>query len=309
MTENGTFRTSFSGFNKADVLHYIDTLQAHFAEETVRLQTEAENARQQAQQAAADTAAQLAEQQRLRELAEQRAASLSEETGRLQKLVDDHMATNRDLRARLEEANAAAAQGRDLAQRLQRAEAQAQQAVAARDQAVQQAVREQAEALHGQLRQVRADLEKAEQEAAEVGALRADNIRLSQEVATAREQVAAQGRRLEQLQADRDRYASLIGDVGSFIMEIRAMGQQFLETSYKRSESCLDALDDAVTSLEQQMTDTRSDMEQARQELQDHSMAAGLRLDELVQALEDTAAGTVTVKEATGAAPDTTFFR
>ena len=87
------------------------------------------------------------------------------------------------------------------------------------------------------------------------------------------------------------------------------MGQQFLETSYKRSESCLDALDDAVTSLEQQMTDTRSDMEQARQELQDHSMAAGLRLDELVQALEDTAAGTVTVKEATGAAPDTTFFR
>lgn len=291
MAENGTFRTSFSGFHKADVLHYIDTLQAHFAEESARLQTEAEAGRQQAQQAAAAAAEQLAEQQRLRELAEQRAAALSEETGRLQKLVDEHMATNRDLRARLEEVNADAAQGRELAERLQQAQTRLQQEAATREEAVRQAVQEQTEALHGQTRQLRAELESAEQEAAEVAALRADNIRLSQEVATAREQVAAQGRRMERLQADRDRYASLIGDVGSFIMEIRAMGQQFLETSYQRSESCLDALDDAVTSLEQQMADTRSDMEQARQELQDHSMSAGLRLDELVQALEDTAAG------------------
>ena len=28
MGENGTFRTSFSGFHKGDVLNYIDSLQA-----------------------------------------------------------------------------------------------------------------------------------------------------------------------------------------------------------------------------------------------------------------------------------------
>ena len=37
MGENGTFRTSFSGFHKGDVLNYIDSLQARQAEETASL--------------------------------------------------------------------------------------------------------------------------------------------------------------------------------------------------------------------------------------------------------------------------------
>ena len=44
-----------------------------------------------------------------------------------------------------------------------------------------------------------------------------------------------------------------------------------------------------MASLERQMDDNRSDVEQARQELLENSTSAGLRMEELVQALEEAA--------------------
>ena len=97
------------------------------------------------------------------------------------------------------------------------------------------------------------------------------------------------GNRLAELEAENKRYTDMVGDVGTFIVEIRSLGQSFLEAAYKRSEGCLDALDDAVAELECQVGEAKTAMEDARTALSDCSSSAGVRLEELVQKLEDAA--------------------
>lgn len=90
------------------------------------------------------------------------------------------------------------------------------------------------------------------------------------------------------------------------------MGQHFLETTYKRSEQGLEALDDAVSALERQLADNRAEVEQARQDLLDSSTAAGLKLEELMQGLEESAAKAPAVIEkdaGEAAGRDSQFFR
>ena len=53
MAEFGTFRTSLSGFNKKDVLDYIDELQKTHAEELAVLQEERDRLFQENQELAA----------------------------------------------------------------------------------------------------------------------------------------------------------------------------------------------------------------------------------------------------------------
>lgn len=113
-------------------------------------------------------------------------------------------------------------------------------------------------------------------------ALNKENVRLSEENRRF-------GNRLAELEAENKRYTDMVGDVGTFIVEIRSLGQSFLEAAYKRSEGCLDALDDAVAELECQVGEAKTAMEDARTALSDCSSSAGVRLEELVQKLEDAA--------------------
>ena len=298
MSEPGTFRTSMRGFHKGDVLEYIDSMQSLHAEENAQIRTELQEMRQQ-----------LEVEKQLSEELQVKLSAAQEESGCLRKQADEQLAVNESLRLQAESAQKIRKECDALAESL-RTSYDKQTALAGQLESVRHEYEEQLTALRTEnqhLREQASRVIQAEKKAAdlheEAEALRqraASYIQHAEDTAASKEEtekqlqecreaLTKQVKKTEECLAENRRYASLIGDVGSFIMEIRSMGQQFLETSYKRSESCLDALDDAVTALEQQMTDTRSDMELARQELLDHSTSAGLRLDELSQALEESA--------------------
>ena len=298
MSEPGTFRTSMRGFHKGDVLEYIDSLQSLHAEETAQTQMELQEMRQQ-----------LDVEKQLSEELQTKLSAAEEESACLHKQIGEQLAINESLRMQAESAEKVQKECDALAESL-RTSYDKQTALAGQLECVRHEYEDQLTALRSENQNLREQADRviqAEKKAAdlhgEAEALRqraASYIQRAEDTAAGkaetekqlqecREALAEQVEKAEKCLAENRRYASLIGDVGSFIMEIRSMGQQFLETSYKRSESCLDALDDAVTALEQQMTDTRSDMELARQELLDHSTSAGLRLDELSQPLEESA--------------------
>lgn len=93
------------------------------------------------------------------------------------------------------------------------------------------------------------------------------NNRLSAEKLEMTAKAREMDRRCRELTEANERYEKLVGDVGSFIMEIRSMGQHFLDAAYKRSDSCLDAVAGAADRLEQELASCRGNLETARQEL------------------------------------------
>ena len=91
---NGLFRSSFRGFNRQDVLDYIDTLCRENEQQLQALQEQmnAQNAR-------------LVEAEQARAAAEAEIASLTEQNDQLEALIDEHNRANRELRAQIEELN------------------------------------------------------------------------------------------------------------------------------------------------------------------------------------------------------------
>lgn len=261
MADSGSFRSSMGGFNKKDVLAYIDAQQARHAEEAAQMQAELERWRQHCETAEAA----LTEERRSQEALRTAVNTAAEEKQALEKRVELLENAQEDYRRRAAESDDLRRENRRLAEKLEAREQQAQAETAVR---LRELTAER-DALLAKIRENEASRQNDE-----------DRLRAKLEESCGE---------CEKWKAAGQRYQELIGDVGSFIMEIRAMGQRFLETSYKRSESCLDALDDAVASLERQMADNRSDVEQARQELLENSTSAGLRMEELVQALEEAA--------------------
>ncbi|MBQ3133153.1 MAG: hypothetical protein IJC17_02620 [Clostridia bacterium] len=94
MAGNGLFRSSFRGFNRQDVLDYIDTLCRENEQQLQALQEQmnAQNAR-------------LVEAEQARAAAEAEIASLTEQNDQLEALIDEHNRANRELRAQIEELN------------------------------------------------------------------------------------------------------------------------------------------------------------------------------------------------------------
>ena len=296
MADNGTFRTSFKGFHKEDVLSYIDTLQARQSEELAQLQQQLDASRQQA--AEADDGRKEAE--RLREQAEETLLKLQAEITRVSAREEELARTLAELRQNVAETEDLRRENRRLNEKIQMSDETHHAAWEKRSAELEDAWRSRLEQAQAERDAAREELSKQRERIQEESGSREQvQVLLEQERARAAE-----------WEASSRRYEQLIGDVGGFIMEIRAMGQRFLETSYKRSEGCLDALDDAVDALERQLADNRADVEQARQELMDSSTAAGLHMEDLLQALEDAGErASVPVENPAGAAADTAFFR
>lgn len=273
MSDNGTFRTSFKGFHKEDVLSYIDTLQARQSEELAQLQQQLDTSRQQA--AEADEGRKEAE--RLREQAEETLLKLQAEITRVSAREEELVRTLAELRQNVAETEDLRRENRRLNEKIQMSDETHHAAWEKRSAELEDTWRDRLEQAQAERDAAREELSNQRERIQEESGSRVQlQELLEQERACAAE-----------WEASSRRYEQLIGDVGGFIMEIRAMGQRFLETSYKRSEGCLDALDDAVDALERQLADNRADVEQARQELMDSSTAAGLHMEDLLQALED----------------------
>ena len=262
MGENGTFRTSFSGFHKGDVLNYIDSLQARQAEETASLREAVRRAEERAGEAEEKLA------QALRQEEENHTAlqALEEENARLKQQAEERSSEEQSLRLRAAAAEDYQREMRRLSQRLKEQEQRREEELQSRLAACREEESGKRRETQARCDQLQKELEELKQATA---ASRGGRERLEAALKASED-------RCDQLRAALARYEELVGDVGGFIMEIRAMGQHFLETTYKRSEQGLEALDDAVSALERQLADNRGEVEQARQDLLDSSTAAGL---------------------------------
>ena len=277
MAETGFFRTSLRGFHKMDVLHYIDDLQQKQKAELEELQqrlAEADERVSQAETRAEESAA------RLREVEE----SFEQENARLRLKTEEQAAKLESLEQKAAACSAmeeelAGLRFREESCRRMRQEQDAVREELTRLRETGRALREEKEAL---LRQ----LEMSKRMARETGE---QNNRLSAEKVENTVKLRELDRRCRELAEANERYAKLVGDVGSFIMEIRSMGQHFLDAAYKRSDSCLDAVAGAADKLGRELDACRVQLDSARQDLLDQAGAAGVRLEEWVQTLDETA--------------------
>lgn len=267
MSDSGVFRSAIGGFHKQDVLRYIDELQAAHMQELEQLEgqlaavrtelEETKTANQALEQSEAATAA----------TAEQKAAEWDAESAQLQRLIDEQNSANRMLRSQVQET-------REELEKL-------------RSEHVP--LKEQLEAAKREAASLKSRLEEAaahEAAYARQQAAIADLKKRLSETETASRQA---DRRLREAETANSRYAQLIGDVGSFIMEIRSMGQHVLNGAHVRGTEALAAVSGAVTLLQQQMADAALQLETAEQELARDNHGAEQRLEELAQSLSRSA--------------------
>lgn len=277
MAEAGFFRTSFRGFHKMDVLQYIDELQQRQKAELEDLQHRLDEAEKQASQV--ETKA-VQSEERLREVE----GSYEQENARLRLKTEEQASKIESLEQKAAACSVLEKEIADLRLREETCRRMRQEQDAVREELtrLKEANRVWNEEKSALLRQ----LESAKRTVRETGE---QNNRLSAEKLETAAKVRGMERRVQELSEANERYEKLVGDVGGFIMEIRSMGQHFLDAAYKRSDVCLDAVAGAADRLEQELASCRKGLEAARQELLDQAGAAGVRLEEWVRTLDRTA--------------------
>lgn len=282
MAESGIFRTSIGGFNKADVLKYIDDLQMQAQESAHTLQEQLEQAEQRSRQ--------LEEQMQQGALRQaELEASFQQENARLRLQAEESSrklsAANQQIEEleSLKHTNAQLQQELDLCRHKQQDKFYSEQEIIRLKQSCisSQKENQRLETENAELRvslgQMRKKLSECENTASREAEAK------EREWRTQLDKLQAQ---CEELEAVNARYVSMVGDVGNFILEIRAVGQRFLETAYKRSSACLDTVSGVVEALETGLGTCQREMEEVRRELTDQSSVAGMKLEEWVQALE-----------------------
>ncbi|MDD3693711.1 MAG: hypothetical protein PHX02_07430 [Oscillospiraceae bacterium] len=294
MAEFGSFRVAFKGFNKADVLEYIDDLKSLHADETRMLQQQIEKLQE-------TFTANESENSELKSQNEQLVSELNKlnsEAERFKQYVQEKQKYEEDLSRLKREVEVLRQEKKQLFDR----NAAMQEKVTAADE-----LKRQIEALKEENRRFnkcrQSETARIDYATKSISVLKEENKKLRTKLEDAgalaeqlKEQIRQQKKRISELQIHIDnmsesnkRYDVLVGDAGAFIMEMYSMGQHFLEIAYKRSDGCLDEMESSLISLSQQANNAREQVKKARQELLDYGAVAGLRLDELMQSLEDSA--------------------
>lgn len=296
MAENGSFRTGIGGFNKTDVLNYIDALQTEHTAVLGQREEELELCRSQLAEAQQRlTEAEQALQQNTEQLAallekaeEQRiqletAAQQEREAEQARQAAEQLVREKASLQEQLAGMRTLADMAEEWQQEAETLREELRTAASAREQegaAAQQRIDE----LHTLLEQERAW--RDEQEAARQQQA-ADREELTRQLTSLRQQVGARDEDFRRLEEENREYAELVEDVGSFVMELRSMGRRYLDTIFSRSSDCLNTVDGAIGLLSEQLDDVHRDMEAARQELEENSRAAELRLEDWSARLEN----------------------
>lgn len=270
MAETGTFRTGFGGFNKTDVLNYIDELKAAHAAELQETAGDLVRTREQLEESEA------ASEQNAKQLAE-----LTRKCAEQEKALADAGRAAAELQGIRTELEILRRENRELKENVNGLRLLADDAAKER---------ERLKALQAERDALLAERER------EKGAREDERRRLLDQIKALQRNRQAEEEKQAALRQERDRaqelekanrgYAALLGDVGAFILEIRSMGQRYLEESKARAALCLDAMDDAVAAVERQLGVSRQSVEEARQELEDGGAAAELRLKEWAEKLE-----------------------
>ena len=303
----GGFRTQIGGFNKEDVIAYINELQESHARELERSRQETRSKSDAYEKALDEANAALRSQYaKLREG--------EEEQENLQALINEQYAVNRQLRDQVAAMTPTDAQ-REEQERLQQENASLQ--------AELEQVRGELEALRQQwessardgeelerLQQENASLQaELEQEAAAAARLQKDleEITRERETQSQLQQQTVRDARLHQQQLEEDtrrqaeelrilreeksRYRLLLNDVGGFVADVRTMGRRYLDDAGKRCDSRLTALAEVVASLQDQLAAASTQLTEAREALREQSSLDTAQLDAMGDEMMRTASG------------------
>ena len=249
MAEIGNFRTVLRGFHKQDVLAYIDSIrQENMVSEE-----------------------QLAELETLREQCESQTAELEQ----LRTALAEKTAEAEELQVTVEQRDQTIGELNEQAENVNIVRAEASRA------------KEEAEQLRNRMTAADESAGRRLQAAEEDKRVLAQRVvELEIELREANSTVDAVKEEAKTAFADSERYATLVGNVGTFLMEIRSMGQGYLEAAQKRGTDSIDQMDQAVSLLEEHLSACREVVENARRELQEQDDAADQRIAELAEEME-----------------------
>jgi|LSQX01.2.fsa_nt_gb chromosome segregation ATPase len=248
------FRSSINGFNKADVLDYIDAMQSRHIEEFNAAKKQIDDLHKAVNEKTSENESLKANL----ELLNSKLILMEEENNSLKNTTQEKMRYAADLRRLAEEVEVLRLEKKEHMERLAELQ-ESPKAVGESD------LRDEIESLKNENQQLSL---------------------LNKRLQTSNDDLKKQ---LSEVDEANKRYNGLVGDAGAFILEMYSMGQRFLETAYKRSDGCLNSMEESLQTLSAQAADARENVKKARQELLDYGAIAGLRLDELMQTLENSA--------------------
>lgn len=247
MAQNGMFRNAFRGFNKQDVLQYIDEITAAWDEERKALEQRANDAEeaQAALQAAADEAlAQAAAAAEQQQVAETQLAEAQQQLFDTTADLSVAATTIEEMATQLEEA--------------QRRTAQLEQELAAtadeRDAAI-------------------AALADAKEQAAEAQAFRQQLEESRRLVSSQTEQIASMSRTIQ-------RYESILGDADTAAQKMDGIVRPFIEQASRQANDTLDGVQNALSVILGQLADLQNDIDQRRQNLRHGKADSDARLSD-----------------------------
>ena len=239
MAQNGMFRNAFRGFNKQDVLQYIDEITAAWDEERKALEQQVTDAvaAQEAMQAAADEAQAMA-------------ASAVE----MQQAAQVQLAeTQQQLAATAEDLSVAATTIEEMATQLE----EAQRRILQLEQELATTAAERDNAI--------ASLADAKEQVADAQVAR-------QQLDDCRRQLNRQDEQMAQMRQTIQRYEAVLGNADTAAQKIDGVVRPFIDNASHQAANTMDDLQTAVSGIMNQLSDLMHNIEYRRQELQ-HSKA------------------------------------
>ena len=235
MTQNGMFRNAFRGFNKQDVLQYIDEITAAWDAERKELEAKtneavavAESAQTLAEEAKAEAAAANEQQQ----IAETQLAETQ------QKLYD----TTADLTVAATTIEEMAIQLEEAQRRLAQVEQELATTADERDNAI-------------------AALADAKEQLAA-------NAVTARQLDESRQQVTRQNEQISAMRQTIDRYESVVGDADTVHQKVEGIVRPYIEQTGRQADDTLSNVQATLDGLLAQLGDLQNQIDQSRRNLQ-----------------------------------------
>ena len=245
MAQNGMFRNALSGFNKQDVLQYIDEITAAWDTERKELDNtaaEAVAAREELQ-AAADEA-----QAAATAAAEQQQVAETQLAEAQQKLYD----TTADLTVAATTIEEMATQLEEAQRRLADLERELAATANERDNAI-------------------AALADAKEQLSR-------NEATTQQLEDSRRQVGRQNEQIAAMRETIDRYENVVGNADTIHHRVSGIARPYMEQAGRQAEETLSNVQNTLSALLAQLSDLQEGIEQSRRALQSNRMDSDSRL-------------------------------
>lgn len=234
MAQNGMFRTAMGGFNKQDVLQYIDEITAAWNAERTAME----------QQLAEVTAT----QQKLQEQAEQ-AVSQAQEADQRAQTAESRLT---EVQQQMYDATAELSLHRTTAESL-------------REQ-LEEALRKVAE-LEAAVAEVTDQRDQAIATVADIKSQQMDALALTQQLEESRQQNQRQSDQIDSMQQAISRYEQVLGDAETAGERAGNIVRPFIEQANKQADETLDSVQAVLAGVLAQLGELQGSVEQRRQAL------------------------------------------